>query len=35
MVEVGSRSSCRMLFQKLDILPVPCQYIFTDNIYCE
>jgi hypothetical protein len=26
---VGSRSSCRSLFMKLYILPVPCQYIFS------
>jgi hypothetical protein len=26
---VGPRSSCRGLFKKLDILPVPCQYIFS------
>jgi hypothetical protein len=38
MAGVESRSSCGKLFQKLDILPVPCQYIFsliifvTDNL---
>jgi hypothetical protein len=29
MAGVGSRSSCRSLFKKLDISPVPCQYIFS------
>jgi hypothetical protein len=29
MTRVGSRSSCRGLFKKLDILPVPCQCIFS------
>jgi hypothetical protein len=29
MAGVGSRSSCRSLFKKLAILPVPCQYIFS------
>jgi hypothetical protein len=29
MAGVGSRSSCRGLFKILDILPVPCQYIFS------
>jgi hypothetical protein len=29
MAGVRSRCSCRGLFKKLDILPVPCQYIFS------
>jgi hypothetical protein len=29
MAGVGSRSFCRSLFKNLDILPVPCQYIFS------
>jgi hypothetical protein len=29
MASVGSRCSCRGLFKRLDILPVPCQYIFS------
>jgi hypothetical protein len=28
MAGVRSRCSCRGLFRKLDILPVPCQYIY-------
>jgi hypothetical protein len=28
MAGVRSRCSCRGLFKRLDILPVPCQYIF-------
>jgi hypothetical protein len=27
--DVGAKSSCRNLFKKLDILPAPCQYIFS------
>jgi hypothetical protein len=26
---VKSRSSCRSLFMRLEILPLPCEYIFT------
>jgi len=33
MADIGSRSSCKRLFQKLDILPVPCQYIFSLIIF--
>jgi hypothetical protein len=29
MAVVGSRCSCRGLFKRLDILPVPSQYIFS------
>jgi hypothetical protein len=29
MAGVGSRCSCRGLLKRLDILPVPCQYIFS------
>jgi hypothetical protein len=29
MAGVGSRCSCRGLFKRLDILPVPCQYMFS------
>jgi hypothetical protein len=29
MVGVGSTSSCRALFKKFEILPVPCQYTFS------
>ena len=28
MAGVGSKSSCRGLFTKFDILTVPCQYVF-------
>jgi hypothetical protein len=33
MAGVRSRCSCRGLFKKLDILPVPCQYIFSLMIF--
>jgi hypothetical protein len=33
MAGVRSRCSCRGLFRKLDILRVPCQYIFTLMIF--
>jgi len=26
-------ASCRGLFRKLELLPVPCQYILSDAIY--
>lgn len=26
---IGCRSTCGRLFKKLDILPIPCQYIFS------
>jgi hypothetical protein len=29
MSGLGAKSSCRNLFKKLDILPVPCQHIFS------
>jgi hypothetical protein len=29
MVDAHPRTSCRSLFKKLEILPVPCQYIFS------
>jgi hypothetical protein len=29
MVGAHPRTSCRSLFKKLEILPVPCQYIFS------
>jgi hypothetical protein len=33
MAGVRARCSCRGLFKKLDILPVPCQYIFSLMIF--
>jgi IS1 family transposase len=33
MVSVRPRTPCRSLFKKLDILPVPCQYIFSLMIF--
>jgi len=29
MSGIEARRSCRVLFEKLDILPVPCQYILS------
>jgi len=30
---VGSRCSCRALLKKLDILPVPCTYVFSLMVF--
>jgi len=35
MIGVSLRCFCRGLFKKLDILPIPCEYIFIiDDVYC-
>jgi len=33
MMGISSRSSCRGLFKKLDLLPVTCEYIFSLMIF--
>jgi len=35
MMGVSLTCFCRGLYKKLDILPIPCEYIFiTDYVYC-
>jgi len=29
MIKIDSRCSCKGLFKKLDILPTPCEYVFS------